>query len=117
MPIELIMVAFVVALSRSWPLLGHVLLIAAIYKCLREDHVGRPRRKGRRAQHEAAAQRRGAAGGAGNLIEAAQAAKSPEAGVERAGCGGRSTIWAPARYGEPSITAGARHVTAAEIHR
>lgn len=43
MLIELIMVALVVVYVGV-VVLGHVLLIAAIYKCLCEDHVGGRRR-------------------------------------------------------------------------
>ena len=39
MSVELIMMALVVAYVGI-VVLGHVLLAAAIYKCLRQDHVG-----------------------------------------------------------------------------
>ena len=43
MSVELIMMALVVAYVGI-VVLGHVLLAAAIYKCLRQDHVGGRRR-------------------------------------------------------------------------
>lgn len=39
MPVELIMMALVVA-YLGVVALGHVVLVTAIYRCLREDHVG-----------------------------------------------------------------------------
>jgi hypothetical protein len=44
MLVELIMVALVVAYI-GLVALGHVLLVAAIHRCLREDHVGGRRRR------------------------------------------------------------------------
>jgi hypothetical protein len=75
MPIDLILAPLIIAFLVI-AALGHVLLTAAIYKCLREDYVdGRGQRAGAR-DTKAAGNDGERAGGAGNFIETAQASKS-----------------------------------------
>jgi hypothetical protein len=75
MPIDLILAPLVIAFILI-AALGHVLLTAAIYKCLREDYVdGRGSRAGAR-NTKVAGNDGERAGGTGNFIETARASKS-----------------------------------------
>jgi hypothetical protein len=73
MLIDLIMTALIIAFVLI-AALGHVLLTAAIYKCLREDYVDGGGQRAGAGNTKAACNER--AGSAGGFIETARVSKS-----------------------------------------